>query len=152
MVQRIEDAGEKERIASEILSALPEWFGIPESRQEYIRESREQVFWADMEDGRARGFLSAKGTSPHALELYVMGVLPQYHRQGIGRALFAAFYQYAGESGYSLLQVKTVCEGRYREYDRTVAFYRGMGFRELECFPTLWDAWNPCQILVMPVQ
>ncbi|RIY22981.1 GNAT family N-acetyltransferase, partial [Bifidobacteriaceae bacterium NR021] len=21
-----------------------------------------------------------------------------------------------------------------------------MGYKELECFPTLWDEWNPCQI------
>lgn len=80
-----------------------------------------------------------------------MGVLPELHRQGIGRALFEAFQQYAKEKGYVFLQVKTVQEGHYEEYDRTAAFYKSVGFWEFECFPTLWDEWNPCQVYVMAV-
>lgn len=34
------------------------------------------------------------------------------------------------------------------EYARTRAFYHAMGFVDLECFPTLWDAGNPCLVLV----
>ena len=118
----------------------------------YVRESRDQPFWADLdEDGLPLGFLALKETSPDTAELAVMGVLPQCHRQGIGRNLFHAFYQYSKEHGYSFLQVKTVQEGHYKEYDWTSAFYRKMGFKELECFPTLWGARNPCQIYVMAV-
>lgn len=73
------------------------------------------------------------------------------HRQGIGRDLFEAFYSYAKEHGYSFLQVKTVQEGRYDEYDKTIQFYKNLGFKELECFPTLWDEWNPCQIYIMAI-
>lgn len=98
--------------------------------------------------GGAVGFLALKETSPHTAEIYVMGVLPQCHHSGIGRALYEKFERYAREKGYSFLQVKTVQEGRYEEYDRTNAFYRAMGFLELECFPTLWDEWNPCQVYV----
>ena len=81
-----------------------------------------------------------------------MGVLPRYHRRGVGRALFQALRGDARRRGYEFLQVKTVREGSYPQYDRTIAFYRSLGFRELECFPTLWDEWNPCQILVMAVR
>ena len=50
----IEDAGERRRIAREVLLALPEWFGIPESTEEYIAESGGQPFWAALgPDGRA---------------------------------------------------------------------------------------------------
>lgn len=151
MVQLITDPSEKEKTASAVLSALPDWFGLPESTAAYVRESRDMPFWADVEDGRPRGFIALKETSPHTAEIAVMGVLPQYHRQGIGRALFDAFHAYARERGYSFLQVKTVQEGHYAEYDRTNAFYRSLGFKELECFPTLWDEWNPCQVFVMSV-
>ena len=51
-----------------------------------------------------------------------------------------------------LLQVKTVQTGHYAEYDRTNAFYQRMGFLPLECLPTLWDEWNPCQVYVLPLQ
>ena len=80
------------------------------------------------------------------------GVLPRYHRQGVGRTLFQALCAEARRRGYEFLQVKTVQEGCYPEYDRTNAFYRSLGFRELECFPNLWDAWNPCQVLVMALR
>ena len=29
--------------------------------------------------------------------------------------------------------------------------YEGIGFRKLEVFPTLWDEWNPCLVLVKSV-
>ena len=58
---------------------------------------------------------------------------------------------HAKAAGYRLLQVKTVDEGHYEEYDRTIAFYEGVGFLRLEVFPTLWDEWNPCLVLVKPL-
>ncbi len=151
MVVAIDGPDRREAIARQVLEALPDWFGSAESREVYIRGSRVQPFWADVEDSVARGFLALKETSPYTAELAVMGVLPEYHRQGVGRALFEAFRRYAGAKGYAFLQVKTVREGCYAAYDQTNAFYRSLGFRELECFPTLWDAWNPCQIYVMTV-
>ena len=66
-----------------------------------------------------------------------------------GTALFASGKTFATESGYSFLQVKTVQMGRYEVYDRTNRFYRSLGFKELEVFPTLWDAWNPCQVYIL---
>ena len=77
-----------------------------------------------------------------------MGVLPEYHRRGIGAGLWEAAKAYAKAQGYLYAQVKTVASGHYPEYDRTNAFYRAMGFEALECFPTLWDARNPCQVYV----
>jgi GNAT superfamily N-acetyltransferase len=151
MVRYIEDKKEKEFIASSILADLPEWFGLPESTAEYIRCSQDYPFWVDMEDGKAAGFIVLKETSSATAEIYVMGVLKSMHNQGIGKSLFDALYTYAKEHGYSFLQVKTVEEGRYMEYDMTIKFYKKMGFQEFECFPTLWDEWNPCQIFIMTV-
>lgn len=154
MIVRIEEKDRKERISKAILAELQDWFGIPESTAEYVKNSRELPFWAAVGEqeagaGREAGFLVLKETSPDTAEIYVMGVLPKHHRSGIGRQLAAAGIAYAGEQGYSFLQVKTVQEGHYEEYDRTNRFYKSIGFKELECFPTLWDEWNPCQVLVM---
>ena len=149
MVTFVDGPDRREAIARKILEALPDWFGIPESREEYVQASRSQPFWADLESGESRGFLTLRETSPYAAELAVMGVLPEYQRQGVGRALFAAIGPYVRARGYEFLQVKTVREGCYAAYDSTNAFYRSLGFRELECFPTLWDEWNPCQVYVM---
>ena len=80
-----------------------------------------------------------------------MGVLKEYHRQGIGRELVYNAKRAASEAGYSFMQVKTVQMGKYEEYDRTNRFYLSLGFQEFEVFPTLWDEWNPCQIYVMAI-
>ena len=151
-IRMVDDPEEKGRIAASVLASLLDWFGLPDSTAEYVRVSRGLPFWTAEEDGGAVGFAVLKETAPKAAEVYVMGVRPERHRGGLGKRLFRALYRYAGERGYAFLQVKTVQEGRYPEYDRTNAFYRAVGFTELECFPTLWDAWNPCQVLVMAVE
>ena len=137
----IQSPEEKAAISAQILRSLPEWFGLPESTAEYIEACRSLPFWAEYRDGTPVGFLAMRETGPYTAELYVMGVLKEYHRQGVGRALFSSFQEYT----------KTVDAGRYPEYDRTRLFYESLGFRKLETFPTLWDEWNPCLVLIRSV-
>lgn len=139
----IEEATEKQRISRSILEALPEWFGIPEAREQYIKESATQPLFAALDAEKAIGSLCLKETGKETVELSVMGVLKDYHRKGIGRKLFDQAKKAAGNHGYSFMQVKTVQMGRYAEYDATNRFYLSLGFKEFEVFPTLWDERNP---------
>lgn len=150
-IQIMDDRQEKQRVARTILEALPEWFGIPEARENYIRESADEIMLVSSEGGDPEGFLCLKETGRDTLELAVMGVLKERHRQGVGTALVRAAKRIARERGYSFLQVKTVQMGRYPEYDATNRFYLSLGFKEFEVFPTLWDEWNPCQVYVTSV-
>lgn len=147
-ITMINDPDRKCAIAREVLSDLPEWFGIPDSTEEYIRESGKMPFFAATEEGKVLGFMVLKETSESTCEIYVTGVKKRVHRGGAGRAMFASYEEYARAKGYRFVQVKTVVPGYYAEYDATVAFYRAMGFLPLEIFPTLWDENNPCLILV----
>ena len=149
MIKTIDDIEEKQQITRCILTALPEWFGIPESTENYIRESANEIMIASFEEEKANGFLCLKETGKDTVELAVMGVLRTHHRQGIGRGLFDEAKRIAAEHGYSFIQVKTVQMGRYPEYDETNRFYLSLGFKEFELMPNLWDKWNPCQIYVM---
>jgi len=151
MVKEISDKDEKENIASEILSDLPEWFGVPEYTAEYISESLNMPFWASFLNEEPTGFIALKQTGEFTAEIFVMGVKKRFHRQGTGRELFDAFYRYAKETGYEFIQVKTVDAGHYEEYDRTRLFYERLGFRKLEVFPELWDKHNPCLVMVMAI-
>ena len=145
----VEEAAEKQRISRTVLEALPEWFGISEAREQYIKESAAQSFFAALDAENVIGFLCLKETGKETVELSVMGVLKDYHRRGVGRKLFERAKKVAENSGYSFMQVKTVQMGRYAEYDATNRFYRSLGFKEFELFPTLWDERNPCQIYIM---
>ena len=149
IVNQIYDDVEKKNIAKSILEALPDWFGILEAREEYIQDSIGKIFFAAYAEDKPVGFIYLKQTGKDTAELAVMGVLKEYHRKGIGKALFEQAKEKASENGFSFLQVKTVQMGKYDDYDKTNMFYISLGFKEFEVFPTLWDEWNPCQIYVM---
>jgi len=149
MIRFITDTEEKKKISRQILEALTEWFEVEESREAFIRESVDQPFWAAFSDDVPVGFLCLKETGPETVELAVMGVLKDHHREGWGRRLFAAAKDHAAREGYSFIQVKTVRSGMYEDYDKTNEFYKSLGFKELEVIETVWDEANPCQIYVM---
>ena len=152
MIREIQEPAEKQKITRTILEALPDWFGIEESREGYIKESADLPFFAAFDGEQPIGFLCLKETGKETVELCVMGVLQEYHRKGIGRALFEKAKEAAVRMEYSFMQVKTVQMGRYEDYDRTNRFYLSLGFKEFEVFPLLWDEWNPCQIYVMSLR
>ena len=148
-INTITDKEQKQKITRMILEALPEWFEVAESRENYIRDCTDKNFFAAFDGERPVGFLCLNETGMDTVELHVMGVLKEYHRKGIGKMLVEAAKESAVKDGYSFFQVKTVKMGMYDDYDDTNRFYIALGFKEFEVFPTLWDEANPCQIYVM---
>lgn len=150
-IEKISNLEEKADIVEEVLLDLPEWFGLPESTQSYIDESRELLLWRAVEEDKTIGFITLKETSESTCEIHCMGIKKEYHRKGIGRKLQQAFESFA-RGKYKYVQVKTVDEGHYENYDRTVSFYKKVGFSKLEVFPEMWDEWNPCLIMVKKLE
>lgn len=148
IIKEIVDIKEKEKISREILNDLPEWFGMPESTEEYITDSQDKPFIACFMDNEAVGFVVLNATSEDCADIFVMGIKKKYHRMGIGTKLNDAYEKLAKKLGYTYTQVKTVQTGHYKEYDITNNFYKSVGYKELEVFPTLWDEWNPCQVYI----
>ena len=147
----IEEGAHKQAVILQVLGSLPDWFGIPEAIDEYVLGGQAMPCYVHEVDGEAVGFVSLKQTSECAAEIHVMGILPAYHRQGIGRQMIEACEAEARCRGLSLLHVKTVDpQAQYDSYLRTHAFYRAMGFLPLEVLP-LWDEHNPCLLLVKPL-
>ncbi len=152
MIIEIKNPDEKQAIARKVLEALTDWFGVEESREEYISGSANWTFFAAKEEDEYVGFLCLKETGKATVELAVMGVLQNHHRSGLGRQLVERAKETARSQGYEFMQVKTVKMGMYEDYDRTNLFYISCGFKELEVFPLLWDEANPCQIYVMSLK
>ncbi len=133
------------RACEPILRALPNWFGLEASAQAYITQTDLLPTFIAITDGSTVGFLTLKQHSGTAAEIVVMGVLPHYHRRGVGRALVERAEDYLRRTGTSFLQVKTLSE-RHPDpnYARTRAFYKAVGFVELEEFTEIWDTDSPC--------
>ena len=148
IVKEIIDKKEKENIAREVLNDLSEWFGLPESTENYIKESQEKQFLASFYKDELVGFVVLDASSPDCAEIFVMGVKKKFHHHGAGRELNQAYEDLAKSLGYTYTQVKTVQSGHYNDYDITNKFYKAVGYKELEVFPDLWDENNPCQIYV----
>jgi len=136
-IKEITDKKEKEIISRDILNDLPEWFGMPESTEEYIKDSQDKPFLACFIDNEAAGFVVLNATSKDCADIFVMGIKKKYHRMGAGRKLNDAYEEMAKKLGYTYSQVKTVKMGHYKEYDITNQFYISMGYKELECFSQL---------------
>ena len=152
MIENIKDSKEKKIIARTVLEGLKEWFEVEESREGYIRDCVDWIFLAAKDEDKAVGFLCLKETGNSTVELAVMGVIKDYHRNGIGRQLVEKAKEIAKTSGYEFMQVKTVKMGMYEDYDKTNNFYINCGFKEFELFPLYWDEANPCQIYVMSLK
>ena len=136
-------------ICEMVLRSVPDWFGIEESTVAYTNKSKELPMITVSENGKANGFLSLLQHSQYTFEVYVMGVVPEYHRKGVGKKLLIEAERVLAKNGIEFLQVKTVSADRECEfYRKTRLFYKSFGFREVEVFPTLWDEHNPCQLLI----
>ena len=152
MVVTIKDTNEKRMIARTVLENLTEWFEVEVSREGFIRDCADWTFLAAKDNDRIMGFLCLEETGNATVELAVMGVMKEYHRNGIGRQLVEKAKETAKADGYEFMQVKTVKMGMYEDYDMTNLFYRSCGFKEFEVLPLLWDEANPCQIYVMSLK
>jgi len=132
-----------------ILRALPDWFGIEEATQQYVRDIETLPTLLGVLDDEVIGFLTLKQHTPYAWEIHVMGVRPEAHRRGVGRALVERAAAYLRDQDAEYLQVKTLSAAHPDEcYARTRRFYRAVGFLPLQEFPTLWGEENPCLQLV----
>ena len=145
-------ADDKSGICNYILKALPDWFGIESAIVDYTEQVKSMPLYAAYDGDKAIGFVALKVHNSYTSEVYVMGVLQEYHRQGVGRELVELCEKHCKDNGAEFLTVKTLDSSREcDDYRKTRLFYQSMGFRPLEVFPLLWDEDNPCLFLAKSV-
>lgn len=137
-------------LCERILRSLPDWFGLEDSIREYVQVTDALPTFTAEAEGETVGFLSLKLHNRYAAEVYVMGILTDWHRQGLGRAILSASENWLVAQEIEYLQVKTLADTHPDPfYARTRAFYLRMGFRPLEVFDEkIWGSENPCLLMV----
>ena len=143
------DPLQRASICREILASLPDWFGIPESVENYIIEAATlPMLVARDESGDAIGFATLTVESADTLELHLIAIRPEAHRRGIGRLLLDAAEALARQGRYQYLSVKTLAPSvEDANYAATRAFYAANGFEPHEERPDLWGPDNPCLVM-----
>ena len=106
-LEKIKDSQTKVKIVKEVLADLSEWFGLSESTESYVNESKDLPLIVARDHFEIMGFITLKETSDDVCEIHCMGIKKEYHRKGVGHSLFEAFEKLAKEQ-YEYIQVKTV--------------------------------------------
>ena len=147
-VTKVTDKDLKTNITLEIMNSLPTWFSPPEDIAKKSIMHREMPFFAVFDGNKVIGFLALKVHNEYTVDMYNLGVLEKYHRQGIGHIMLKSVENYCKENGYKFITVKTLdSSAQYEPYERTRSFYLKNGFYPLEVFPLFWNEENPCLFL-----
>ncbi|MCK5132153.1 MAG: GNAT family N-acetyltransferase [Candidatus Sabulitectum sp.] len=136
-----------------VLRDLPEWFGIESALRAYVNKVDYLPTYTAVIEERIIGFLSVERHYSESAEIHVMGILPEFHRMGIGRALQREAELDLVAQGVKFLQVKTLSPSSpNKDYAETRKFYLSTGFSPLEEMSDLWGAENPCLIMVKSLE
>ncbi|MEF8873454.1 MAG: GNAT family N-acetyltransferase [Candidatus Thermoplasmatota archaeon] len=147
------DPDVKSDICKKILEALPKYFGIEEAVKDYTQEVRDMYSVSASVGDTPVGFTALKEHNEFTSEVYVLGVLEELQRRGIGKRLMNEVEAETKSQGKKYLTVKTLGPSRLDEgYQKTRAFYRSAGFVPLEEFTTLWNEDNPCLLMVKSIE
>lgn len=135
-----------------ILDGLPQWFGMPESNDEYVEKAATLTNVVARDGDAVAGICLLLRHNPQAAEIDLIAVPEDRHRQGIGRRILEHVERELAADGVRMLHVKTYGpSGSSIEYERTRAFYEGTGFIPLEERTDIWGPENPCLILAKPL-
>jgi GNAT superfamily N-acetyltransferase len=138
-----------ERACADLIAALPDWFGIPESNAAYLRNLGALRSWVALHDGDPAGAATLEPHFPGSLEIHFLAVQPDRHRAGIGRRLVERLEHEARARGGRWLHVKTLAPSHPDPfYARTRAFYAALGYAPLFESSALWGPENPAVVLV----
>jgi ribosomal protein S18 acetylase RimI-like enzyme len=128
-IAREEDPAASRRLLEDLTTRLPEWFAQPDSNRHYAEQAEILDAWTARIDGTTHGLLMLKRHSAVSAEIYWLGIDPDRHRQGIGRALVGAVERQLRQEGLKYLFVMTLHpDDPYEPYRRTRLFYERLGF------------------------
>ncbi|MGD9639148.1 MAG: GNAT family N-acetyltransferase [Alphaproteobacteria bacterium] len=144
---------EKSLIVTSIMHSLPDWFYLEETIIKYQEEVKPLPFFAAFnEKNEAVGMMCLidfKAPDIESIEIKVIGVKPEYHKQKIGYALINKASEFAKEHQKRYLTVKTLSSKNPDVfYQKTREFYKHCGFISLMDIVELWDDVNPCLLMV----
>ena len=150
-ITEITDPERKSADCTAVIGKLGAWFGIPTSNERYVREIASKDVFAAVIDDRTIGLIALRYHFRKTAEIWWMGIIPQYHRKGIGQCLSHAARGRALQVGCTTMAVMTLSPRNPDQgYADTRAFYERQGFQLLVEFNED-DPRNPLVRMVLPL-
>jgi GNAT superfamily N-acetyltransferase len=149
MIKEITNEEEKQKICSNILRELPDWFGTESGLKEYEDGVIDKKFFAYYDNETPIGFYALKYINDSVCNLYVLGIKKEYHRNGIGSKFQEYVENYAKNKNFKYLTVYTLSDDSDDEYyEKTRKFYLKHGFIPLYKTNAIWGEDNPFLLLM----
>ncbi|WKZ37814.1 MAG: GNAT family N-acetyltransferase [Anaerolineales bacterium] len=127
VAQRIYSPGETPKYFYDVLEEEGELKDVDDFQRVY--EQNQGIFLAVLEDGRLVGTGAMKRMDQSTAELKRLWLLEEYQGRGIGYRVVMKLFAFAREKGYSAIRLQTS-----HEQTRAIAFYKRLGFHEIECY------------------
>lgn len=146
-----EQKSNQDKLVSRVLNALPDYFHFESAINNYCEIAKDihyTTYAAVMKNGEKAGFATLVMNSETTAEIWIMGVLPEFHRQGVGSALLETVHEECRKSGRQYIMVRTIGP---RENDpfylKTLTFYRKNGYEMLAEFDDIWQDFSCAMML-----
>ncbi|MES2211663.1 MAG: GNAT family N-acetyltransferase [Pseudomonadota bacterium] len=125
-------ADEAEQVCRSITADLPEYFGLPECNEQYAQGVRARTNMCIEVNGTMAGLLSMEFPYPNNANIYWMGIIRSFHRQGLGKSLLKSSVELAKRMGAETMTVETLAPSESDEsYMKTYRFYESNGFKPM---------------------
>lgn len=126
-----------------IMADLPEYFGLPECNESYAQGVLSRTNFSAQVGHNLVGLLSLDFPSSQNARIYWIGILKEYHKMGLGRALLKKAVTYAKEREVQTLTVETVDPKEANPaYLKTYHFYEACDFFPLFTLKPTDYEWN----------
>jgi GNAT superfamily N-acetyltransferase len=148
----VSSGGSHPDVVRSILDTIPEWFGLPESNDDYVAKADLLRNVVARDGDEIVGICLLLDHNPQSVEIDLLAVRRERHRHGIGGAILEHVEDELRQRGVLLLHLKTFGPSIQNEpYERTRAFYVAHGFVAMEERVDVWGADNPCLFLVKSI-
>jgi len=146
---------DQEKIVGTVLRALPQYFRQESAIVDYCHNSKLPQYktFASLTDGGNQvGFAMLVMNNSMTAEIWVMGVVPDFHGQGAGSLLLGRLEEESLKAGRNYLMAKTIGPSQNDpNYQKTVAFYIKNGFTMLVEWDFIWKD-DYCALMVKPLK
>jgi GNAT superfamily N-acetyltransferase len=128
-IARENGGADNRRLLEALTAGLAQWFAQSGPNRHYAAQAERLDGWVARVAGQPRGLLLLERHSAVSAEIHWLGVQPDHHRHGIGRALVGAIEGQLRNEQARYLFVQTLHpDVEYEPYRRTQAFYEALGF------------------------
>lgn len=132
-----------EDLCRKITLDLPEYFGLPDANEHYALGVRSRTNFAAKTNEDYLALISIDFPYPNNSNIYWMGVLRNFHKQGVGHQLIEEACKFAKQNGAKTMTVETLAPSESDEnYLKTYNFYLSVGFSPLLNLKPNGYEWN----------